>query len=1770
MTRDSDGADWSDPTASPSTSQDRGERDFAPQSSSSQPMALGARAPRVSIGGDTRAAMARIDALALDDETFAARMRGEVSVRCVRARAQGEDEDEDGARTRRCTASLGGRSTADGEHALGFKGKNVVWTVGGGVRARFTCQDDVKDVCWCRFQGEEPTSRPTDEDEDEDKSGAGWFLCVLHRDSWTLYGLSGEFHTIPLGFDAVSFAATKMGLLFTAKDGSTSLAAHTLDAPTAIDGFVHADYMSACVVWSDAMRDDVLVYVPARGVYELWMLSREPAARDTEFSDAVPEFKTCARLCWSERAPTFAIDSPTEAMRYSLVHDEAGREMILMSNDVHEYGRVLGFYVSESPNGERCTAEIIGHSALGVSATRSSDGLLDTIYIDHQGFIVLCVGLSVICKIGLENVSGRRSLGALRLSQCVNSDVTVRTRENEVLRVRMPGALASPVARALLRVLQDACSPEDYYEVKRRLYMDERVGAAAPEDEWSHFVRVLKYWCGFSTTTIDSGEMSDWEYAQRVLSDDSACIRARVAHENESNRVATRVNVDVLRSQTILVAVHALYEACKMDVLHRTMLKQLRDLALSLAHAIGDAGYIDFYSRDSGVSISPLTSSHYTTNIPDIMRACEGLFAGRSDFDSLVPPLILAGLEANSSIDASTFGGSILVHARRVVRMCHICSLSNATLAQSGGMLAVCMGEMGFKVEDLERLPLGLAIPFHGTLQYNRHTPANGLPAEAYELIGRRDLALIHSERGLSVLRRSEENEAQATTNLLDDAEQTCDGLEHLEGFVGPLRFPRDYRIRELRELLATASPVPISLEDTDGDAGDSEQGSQQQSKLWLMAARTSAMPVGRGAATLSTLLVKPTEVLGVPELCLAGCLPTQQFAVVNLDLTATNAPAGFVNWPDFHNGAAAGLALRSDAKSGKLTRAWIVFNRPKVPTFSHAGVLMALGLNGHLSSLTATDLYRYLSQEHEATTVGTLLGVAASKLGTADPATSRMCFLHLPTRHPLSFPEIELPPLVQSAALLAVGLLYQGTAQRLIVETLLSELGKSPEGDVVSGRECYALSAGIALGLVTLGRGHNSMGLSDLHVAERLRHFIAGGIARKIPPPGGVPPSYRKSTSGAAEWHDGVEDMTESSIASVDGYILEGSMVNVDLSAPGAMMALAMMYMKSNDETVAAYLDIPSTHYALDNARPDYVLLRVVTRSMIMWDSIESDTQWIEGLLPPLLRGAMDAKTPEEREAQDDASWLGEADVEAIAQTYVNVIAGGCMSMGLRYAGSGNVDAAKTLRHYAFKFLDWKKTAGQGDQILVSKAALEICIGVIAMSLACVMAGTGDLPTLRLLRHLRSRLDTSSSANSTGLTYGAHMAVGLANGFLFLGGGSQTFSTDNASIAALMIAMFPRFPSTTSDNRWHCQAYRHLYVLAARPRLLQTVDATTLDAVSTPLEMTCTVKGKEITTQLITPCLLPDPSSLVRIRLISPRYWPLTLDFSDGRDDAKKKLYALRRVPIQRHTGALSYEVDRTGAKAQLATALHAAGAKAALKPSTSAFFEQNTAPVANATAAQAGKDAVDVFTSDVTLLAFSHAMCDGSSDRAGFTAAALRECMEREVPEALRAYVDLYASCESLTHASSTSHEEFATQASLAVSDLRLLDAFNAFITRKSAITKEQSTNVSPVPELLSASFRRSVLLSLEGAYGDSALARYLRGQGYDASADARGAFGCYLRLLDMPNPKVLRHAMESGGAGATTSASAVRARLPHLAPSAVLRIIEACLEVVEEEYA
>jgi hypothetical protein len=52
---------------------------------------------------------------------------------------------------------------------------------------------------------------------------------------------------------------------------------------------------------------------------------------------------------------------------------------------------------------------------------------------------------------------------------------------------------------------------------------------------------------------------------------------------------------------------------------------------------------------------------------------------------------------------------------------------------------------------------------------------------------------------------------------------------------------------------------------------------------------------------------------------------------------------------------------------------------------------------------------------------------------GSMDPAVSKMLFLHVPTRHPAGYPELEIAPLVQTAALVGLGFLYQGSKHRYV-----------------------------------------------------------------------------------------------------------------------------------------------------------------------------------------------------------------------------------------------------------------------------------------------------------------------------------------------------------------------------------------------------------------------------------------------------------------------------------------------------------------------------------------------------------------------------------------------------------------------------------------------------------------------------------------------------------------------------------------------------------------
>lgn len=84
---------------------------------------------------------------------------------------------------------------------------------------------------------------------------------------------------------------------------------------------------------------------------------------------------------------------------------------------------------------------------------------------------------------------------------------------------------------------------------------------------------------------------------------------------------------------------------------------------------------------------------------------------------------------------------------------------------------------------------------------------------------------------------------------------------------------------------------------------------------------------------------------------------------------------------------------------------------------------------------------------------------------------------------------------------------------------------------------------------------------------------------------------------------------------------VLEGKLVNLDVTSPAATLALGLMFLRTSDPAIAAAFALPDTHFALDYVRPDFIMLRILARSLVMQDSVEASQAWIEAQMPPLIK---------------------------------------------------------------------------------------------------------------------------------------------------------------------------------------------------------------------------------------------------------------------------------------------------------------------------------------------------------------------------------------------------------------------------------------------------------------------------------------------------------------------------------------------------------------------
>jgi hypothetical protein len=186
-------------------------------------------------------------------------------------------------------------------------------------------------------------------------------------------------------------------------------------------------------------------------------------------------------------------------------------------------------------------------------------------------------------------------------------------------------------------------------------------------------------------------------------------------------------------------------------------------------------------------------------------------------------------------------------------------------------------------------------------------------------------------------------------------------------------------------------------------------------------------------------------------------------------------------------------------------------------------------------------------------------------------------------------------------------------------------------------------------------------------------------------------------------------------------------------------------------------------------------------------------------------------------------------------------------------------------------------------------------------------MAGSGNIELLKRLRRIRTRLIYDKAGS---LGYGGHLACHMAIGFLFLGGTRVSLRHNTLdAIAGLYCSIFPRFPNSTSDNRFHLQALRHFWVAAVDDnRLLETRDSETGLLIQIPIhiELSHTIDDSTMNNlDLCTPILLPRIDHPFSIIIQNSTYYPRELVF-DRMGDLSSNLYTSHgplRLFLKHHT---------------------------------------------------------------------------------------------------------------------------------------------------------------------------------------------------------------------------------------------------------------------------
>jgi anaphase-promoting complex subunit 1 len=412
------------------------------------------------------------------------------------------------------------------------------------------------------------------------------------------------------------------------------------------------------------------------------------------------------------------------------------------------------------------------------------------------------------------------------------------------------------------------------------------------------------------------------------------------------------------------------------------------------------------------------------------------------------------------------------------------------------------MLKWGLTIDIVQSLPEGVGAPLYEALAGCQADPPAFWNASLLDLIDRDDLGMSMKDDAVrTAVPRSQMTLHDALRDFHSIGHSTLEtdtmtafdaSAEADRSLITKLIFKEDRRFLEASKLVNQMRP-PTAECVPEPDWTETELLEAQKELVQVVAVRTMAVSSGRGMLHYSARVPLLTEKVPIPGFT-AQCIMKPSNVTFSAERGSFSEDK--VCWAYFHAGASTGLAISKAAKG--IDTSWILYNKPSELTNRHAGFLLALGLNGHLKSLAKWVAFKYLTPKHTMTSIGLLLGLSASYMGTMDTLITRLLSVHVTRMLPHGAAELNLSPLTQTTGIMGIGFLYCNSQHRRMSEVMLSEIENVEQEDVSPPQEIlrdegYRLSAGFALGLINLGKGKDLRGLHDMHLVERLLALATG-----------------------------------------------------------------------------------------------------------------------------------------------------------------------------------------------------------------------------------------------------------------------------------------------------------------------------------------------------------------------------------------------------------------------------------------------------------------------------------------------------------------------------------------------------------------------------------------------------------------------------------------------------------------------------------------------------